>query len=154
LCEERSARREFDQSHLNLAGYYHPNFQRPGSLHTKSAYLLNEDTHLFDHAFFGLNPAMVASMDPNQRKMLEVAYEALESAGEPLESVSGANIGVFVGNMAADNQIMLAHDVDFAPQHASTGMSTAILSNRINHVFNLRGPRYDSFLRYICGYIR
>jgi acyl transferase domain-containing protein len=142
LYEERSGRGAFGKNQFNIEGYYHPNAQRPGSIHTKEAYLLRDSALLFDHTFFGMNSALVASMDPNQRKMLEVVYEALESAGEPLEKVSGANVGVFVGNMAADNQIMLAHDIDFAPQHASTGMSTAILSNRINHIFNLRGPRY------------
>jgi acyl transferase domain-containing protein len=85
----------------------------------------------------------VMSMDPSQRKMLEVSYEAFESAGEPWETFSGSKTGVFVGSMNSDHSIMQAYDMDFTLPHASTGGSTSILSNRINHVFNLRGPRYE-----------
>jgi acyl transferase domain-containing protein len=81
-------------------------------------------------------------MDPNQRKMLEVSYEAFENAGEPWEKFSGSKTGVIVGNMNTDHGIMQMYDSDFTLAHASIGGSTSILSNRVNHVFNLKGPRY------------
>ncbi|ORY09577.1 thiolase-like protein [Clohesyomyces aquaticus] len=80
-------------------------------------------------------------MDPSQRKMLEVSYEAFENAGEPWERFSGPRTGVFIGNMTSDHSVMQAYDADFSLPYASTGGSNSILSNRINHTFNLRGPR-------------
>jgi acyl transferase domain-containing protein len=127
---------------VNLAGYYHPNSNRPGSLDTRGANLLDGDPRLFDSKFFGLKDVEVKSMDPNQRKMLEVAYEAFESAAEPWEKFSGSNTGVFVGNFNTDYHLQQMYDVDFSHPYVATGGSTSILSNRINHVFNLRGPRY------------
>lgn len=41
-------------------------------------------------------------MDPQQRKLLEVAYESFESAGYSLERISGANVGCYVANFTAD----------------------------------------------------
>lgn len=38
-------------------------------------------------------------MDPQQGKLLEVTYEALENAGIPMEKISGSAVSCFVGNM-------------------------------------------------------
>lgn len=83
-------------------------------------------------------------MDPSQRKILEVSYEAFENAGEPWEKFFGSKTGVFVGNMNTDQGIMQTYDADFTLPHATLGGSTSILANRVNHVFNLKGPRYES----------
>jgi acyl transferase domain-containing protein len=115
--------------------------QRPGSMQSRGAYLLEEDPKLFDHAFFGISGTEVASMDPAQRKMLEVVYEAFESAGEPKEKYSGSSTGVFVGNFNSDHFLIQARDSDFLSPHSSTGASSSMLSNRINYLMNLKGPR-------------
>jgi acyl transferase domain-containing protein len=125
---------------MNLKGYYHPNAQRPGSFPSRGGYLLDEDPMLFDHEFFGLTAAEVLTMDPTQRKILEVAYEALENAGEPWDKFWGSRTGVFIGNMNFDYQLGQISDVDFTMPHASTGGRNSIIANRVNHLFNLRGP--------------
>ncbi|KAF2462795.1 polyketide synthase [Lindgomyces ingoldianus] len=140
LEEGRSGYRDFGLDKLNLDGYYHPNPQRPGSVPSRGAHLLDEDPRLFDHVFFGISPAEVLTMDPAHRKMLEVAYEAFEGAGEPWDKFSGSRTGVFVGNFNGDHHLQEMYDIDFAPPYSSTGASSSILSNRINYVFNLRGP--------------
>lgn len=80
-------------------------------------------------------------MDPTQRKLLEVVFEALENAGEPWSQFSGSRTGVFVGNFNNDHGLMSSRDPDQLLPYATTGGSTSILSNRVNYVFNLRGPR-------------
>jgi hypothetical protein len=134
--------RDFNQDRLNLDGFYHPNYQRLGSIHTRGACLLDEDPRLFDHAFFSMTPGEVLTMDPLQRKVLEVAYEAFENAGEPWHIFSGSCTGVFIGNFNSDHSTMQMYDVDFPMPYSSTGGGASSISNRVNHLLNLRGPRY------------
>ncbi|MCJ1377213.1 hypothetical protein MMC17_000305 [Xylographa soralifera] len=140
LSEKRSGYAEFRENKLNLEGFYHPNQDRPGSMFTKGGYFLEEDPKEFDHTFFGITPVETLTMDPAQRKLLEVTYEAFENAGEKWSDFSGSNTGVFVGNFNYDHQLMQSHDVDHPLPYATTGGGITILSNRINYVFNLHGP--------------
>lgn len=79
-------------------------------------------------------------MDPSQRKMLEVVYEALESAGVTLSQVSGTRTACFVACFTADFQQMAFKEPAFRHNLAATGVDPGIISNRISHVFNLNGP--------------
>ena len=84
---------------------------------------------------------MHITVDPSQRKLLEVVYEAFENAGEPWESFSGSRTGVFVGNFSTDHTLIAGRDPDHPRPYASTGSSISILSNRVNYILNLLGPR-------------
>lgn len=110
---------------------------------TKGAFLVDEDARLFDHAFFGISSLEAETLDPGQRKLLEVSYEALENAGESWESVSGTRTGVFVGNFSVDHWMIQQRDWDYPRPYAFSGAGTSILSNRISYAFNLKGPRYE-----------
>ncbi|KAI0853704.1 putative polyketide synthase [Daldinia vernicosa] len=140
LKEKQDGWKEFSSDRINLNGFYHPNGQRPGSMSTMGGHLLQEDPRLFDHSFFGITATEAMSMDPSQRKLLEVTYEAFDSAGVPLEKLSGSRTGVFVGNFNNDYLLMQLRDPNFTLPYAVTGGGPAILSNRINYVFNLQGP--------------
>lgn len=110
-------------------------------MYTRGGHKLQEDPRQFDHAFFGISAMEAMSMDPSQRKLLEVTYEAFESAGTPFEKFFGSRTGVFVGNFNADQQLMQFRDPDHTLPYVVTGGGPTILSNRINYVFNLQGPR-------------
>ncbi|KAI1636396.1 putative polyketide synthase [Biscogniauxia mediterranea] len=79
-------------------------------------------------------------MDPQQRKLLEIVFECFESAGVSLDQVSGSNTGVYVGNFTHDYLMMQTRDPDYLHRYHATGSGTALLANRISHVFNLHGP--------------
>ncbi|KAI0438847.1 hypothetical protein F4803DRAFT_569116 [Xylaria telfairii] len=132
--------REFDKPRFSAQGFHHPNANRPGTMSMKGAFLTGEDARLFDHAFFGITGLEAETLDPSQRKLLEVTYEALENAGETWESVSGSRTGVFIGNFCLDHWMIQSRDWDFPRPYAFTGAGTSILANRISYIFNLQGP--------------
>jgi acyl transferase domain-containing protein len=124
-------------------GFHHPNKERPGSIPVKEGFYLSKDPRNFDAAFFGINPTEATTMDPQQRQVLEVAYEALEAAGVGLEELAGSNTGVFVGNFTFEHSLQRFRDPDFntAVNYNSTGHFLTLISNRISHVLNINGPR-------------
>ncbi|RYP06624.1 hypothetical protein DL765_009421 [Monosporascus sp. GIB2] len=81
-------------------------------------------------------------MDPQQRKLLECVYEAFEAGGIPLESVSGKNVGTYVGNFTTDYAMMALRDMEYPKPYSMTGHGNTILSNRVSYVFNLCGPSF------------
>ncbi|RAK89718.1 ketoacyl-synt-domain-containing protein [Aspergillus costaricaensis CBS 115574] len=125
---------------FDTRGFYHPDSLHHGTTNVKDCYLLEQDPGVFDAEFFGISPAEATSMDPQQRIMLEVVYEAIESAGYSIDDIRGTDTGVFVACMWSDYADIQQADMDTIPQHSATGTARSILSNRISHFFDLKGP--------------
>ncbi|KAK8007468.1 hypothetical protein PG989_001458 [Apiospora arundinis] len=115
-------------------------FDGDGAASSHPGYYLQDDVYQFDAAFFGISPKEAKGMDPSQRLMLEVAYEAFESAGLTLETVAGSNTSVYAAQWTCDYRDMLARNLPSAPTYAATGTGTTLLSNRLSWFFDLRGP--------------
>lgn len=79
------------------------------------------------------------AMDPMQRLLLEVTYEAFENSGLPLEKVSGSQTSCFVGCFTKDYEEMQRRDMELAPKYQATGATQTMLSNRLSYFFNLKG---------------
>jgi len=140
LRDQRDVQQEFTEPRFSAKAFYHPALERPGSVVASSGFLLDEDPRLFDPAFFGITDVEAESMDASQRKLLEVTYEAFESAGETWASVSGRRIGIFVGDISYDNYVSQTRDWDYSGKYSATGAFPNILANRLHYVFNLNGP--------------
>ncbi|KAK2596504.1 hypothetical protein N8I77_013391 [Diaporthe amygdali] len=129
-------------SRFNIDAHYHKNNDRPGSFGVLGGYFLSEaeDLASFDPGLFGITPIEAMWMDPQQRKLLEVVYEALESGGITLDAISGTRTAVFAASFTADWQQMSFKEASFRHSLTATGVDPGIISNRISHVFNLNGP--------------
>lgn len=96
----------------------------------------------FDPLFFGISPREAVQMDPQQRLVLELAWEALEDAGVAPQSLVGSDTGVFMASCWGD-YAALAHyrgpDSHITP-HTATGMHDGIIANRVSYVLGLQGP--------------
>ena len=105
---------------------------------TRGGYL--DDVVGFDNEFFGLSPLEVENMDPQQRILLELTWEALETAHLPASELRGEAVGVFMGSTTNDYAMLMASDPSAAHPYALTGSSPSILANRISYAFDFRGP--------------
>ena len=105
---------------------------------TRGGYL--DDVVGFDNEFFGLSPLEVENMDPQQRILLELTWEALENAHLPASELRGEAVGVFMGSTTNDYAMLMASDPSAAHPYALTGSSPSILANRISYAFDFRGP--------------
>lgn len=96
----------------------------------------------FDPGFFGLSPREAAQMDPQQRLIVEVAWEALEHAGLRPSDLAGERVGVFVGAASSDYSNFFFMDLARIDAQFMTGNTLSIISNRISYFLNLRGPSF------------
>ncbi|GAB4588200.1 type I polyketide synthase [Nocardia sp. IFM 10818] len=121
--------------------YYDPDKRTPGRMYTKRAAFLTGDPWEFDPDFFGISPREATSMDPQQRVVLEVSWEALDDAGVA-GRVAGTPLGVFVGAFTLDQLAVSVADaaLPHVDMHTAVGASYTMLSNRISYVLNLIGP--------------
>ena len=96
----------------------------------------------FNPEFFNISPQEAKAMDPQQRILLQTAYEAIEDAGLRLEDLQKGNTGVFVGAMNLDysSRVMQPENRRNLNQFFSTGVTASILANRISFCLNLTGP--------------
>jgi len=105
---------------------------------TTGGYL--DDISSFDAEFFGLSPLEAANMDPQQRIMLEVTWEALENAHLAPSDLRGTPVGVFLGSSNNDYGMLITADPAEAHPYALTGTASSIIPNRISYAFDFRGP--------------
>ncbi|MFI6173654.1 beta-ketoacyl synthase N-terminal-like domain-containing protein, partial [Nocardia sp. NPDC051052] len=100
-----------------------------------------DDVAGFDAEFFRVPPAEAAMMDPQQRLMLELSWEALENAGITDRSVSGTRAGVFIG-VAGDDYTTLVRGrgADAITPYTFTGSQRSIVANRVSYFLKAKGP--------------
>lgn len=101
-----------------------------------------DDVDRFDPLFFGISPREAISMDPQQRLVLELAWEALEDGGIAPGSLQGTDTGVFMGSSWSDYSA-LAHRSgthEGIGPHTATGSLDSIIANRVSYVLGLQGP--------------
>ncbi|WP_203833419.1 type I polyketide synthase, partial [Actinoplanes regularis] len=94
----------------------------------------------FDAAFFGISPREAVMMDPQQRLVLELTWEALENAGIEAGTLRGTSTAVFVGTLRDDYAGLLHQQGPAAiTQHSSVGTHRGIIANRVSYVLGLHG---------------
>ncbi|TSB19298.1 acyltransferase domain-containing protein, partial [Streptomyces benahoarensis] len=94
----------------------------------------------FDPLFFGISPAEALHMDPQQRLVMELVWEALEDAGIVPGSLRGRAAGVFVGAMWSEYAALTAADPTRLTPHSATGGDLSIISARVSYTLGLTGP--------------
>lgn len=132
---------EIPDDRWNIEEHYHPVPGMPGKTYSRwGGFIKGIDQ--FDPEAFGISPREASHMDPQQRLVLEVAWEALEDGGQVIQRLAGTNTGVFVGISHPDYaQIQSSpNDKGSVDAHSATGGALSIAANRISYCLNLHGP--------------
>ncbi|HKY44287.1 MAG TPA: beta-ketoacyl synthase N-terminal-like domain-containing protein, partial [Pyrinomonadaceae bacterium] len=132
---------EIPSDRWDVDSYYDPAPGTPGKMNTRWGGFIN-DIDKFDAAFFGISPREANSLDPQQRVLLEVSWEALEDAGQATDKLSGSQTGVFIG--ICRNDYGQLHGVTEEPAridaYFGTGNASSFAAGRISYLLGLHGP--------------
>ncbi|KAF7548169.1 hypothetical protein G7Z17_g7234 [Cylindrodendrum hubeiense] len=141
LAEKRSTRCEIPATRFSVDGFHSPS-SKPGSVAMRHGHFLadSDDLRHLDTSFFSMGITEVNDIDPQQRMLLEVVYECMQSSGQV--NWQGGNIGCYVGVWGEDWIDLHAKDTyDYGTYRVSGGHDFAI-SNRISYEYDLRGPSF------------
>ncbi|KAI1186118.1 polyketide synthase [Nemania serpens] len=140
LLAGRSARRPVPPERYNSAAFWHPDNHRDGIIGGKEGHFLQGNVKAFDAPFFSVTPAEAASMDPQQRMLLECVYTALESSGITMHAAKGSQTGVYAGAFIWDYRDVLIKDVDVPMMYTGSGTIASTLAGRVNWFYDFKGP--------------
>eukprot|EP00923_Selenidium_pygospionis_P045810 GHVN01079079.1.p1 GENE.GHVN01079079.1~~GHVN01079079.1.p1 ORF type:complete len:3270 (-),score=711.43 GHVN01079079.1:66-9350(-) len=128
-------------SRFNIDACFDLDAEKKGRSYVREASFV-EDVEMFDATFFSVSVAEVLCMDPQQRMLLEVSFEAIRASGwRNVDSLTNSDIGVWIGCCNFDWHYMAANnDPNTGSPFSCTGGSMSLVSNRISYAFGLRGP--------------
>ncbi|MEP7243282.1 MAG: SDR family NAD(P)-dependent oxidoreductase [Gammaproteobacteria bacterium] len=140
LSEGIDAIRETPADRWDVNAYYDPNPDAPGKIATRWGGFL-DDIDRFDADFFGIAPREAVNMDPQQRLVLEVAWEAIERAGYAPDSLERTRTGVFLGICNSDYfQQNASGDSRKIDAYLASGGAASVASGRLSYLLGLQGP--------------
>jgi len=138
---------EIPAERWDVEAFYDPDRDAAGKMYTRRGAFL-QDIRGFDAQFFGISPREAAMMDPQQRLLVEVAWEALEDAGQSLSKLGGSSTGTFIGMMSNSEYAHLQTKIGYATgdtaylddPYFGIGNSSSIAAGRLAYLFDLQGP--------------
>lgn len=123
----------------NMGTFYNPDPAHPGTVCSKrGGFIKNIDK--FDAKFFKISPREAAQLDPRQRIMLELSWEALEDSGIPPLDLKESNTGVYIATLTEDFSTLLFSDLTRIDGYSAVGTADSVVANRISYALNLNGP--------------
>ncbi|WP_109280532.1 type I polyketide synthase, partial [Streptomyces orinoci] len=139
LCAGRDLTGEVPPDRFDAARWLDPDPRRPGKSYCMAGGFL-DDVRGFDAGYFGLSPREAGRMDPQQRLMLELAVEALDSAGIDPATLAGSRTAVYAGASSQSFALLQGLDPRSANAYTMTGGAACNIANRVSYFLDLRGP--------------
>lgn len=142
LMEGVDCMRPIPGNRWDVRRFHDPDLAAIGKHRIREAGFLHGSLYDLDASFFGFSPREAEVLDPRQWLMLESAWEALEDAGIRPSSVAGSDTAVFVSSFLEDSTIHRMDPLALSnlDGNVSRASSQTMLSARLSHFFDLRGP--------------
>lgn len=125
------------EARWNAPGLFDRNRNAAGKVYSDAMAVL-DGADRFDPAAFGLSAREAERMEPQQRQLLEVSYEALDHAGLDIDGLRGSDTAVYVGICA--NDFVHRFATESTDTYSATGASLATASGRLAYTFGFQGP--------------
>jgi epothilone polyketide synthase D len=139
LTQGGDAITEVPSERWDLERFYDPDPEAAGKMYSRwGGFVAAVDR--FDADFFAISQREAVSLDPQQRFLLEVSWEALERAGlPPGPSTVG---GVFIGISGSDYGSQLSHHrrPEQLDAYVATGSVTSAAAGRLAYALGFTGP--------------
>ncbi|KAM4063749.1 hybrid PKS-NRPS synthetase fsa1 [Hirsutella rhossiliensis] len=90
----------------------------------------------FDTVLFNVQASEAEAIDPQHRLLLEVVYDGLSAAGQPMEKLRGFETAVYVGVMRDDYNTMVERDWETMPRYTATDLARSLAANRVSYFFD------------------
>ena len=139
LKASRASIREIGADRWDVSHFHHPRLREPGRSYTFKAGTI-DNVWGFDAAAFGISPREAQQMDPQQRLVLELVAEAFEDALIRPSAIAAGKVGVYAGASALDHSTARMFDAASADAYFMIGNTLSLISNRVSHAFDLKGP--------------
>lgn len=140
LSEGKHGVREVPAERWSVNDYFDPSPDAPGKMSTRFAGFIGE-VRDFDADFFGVAPREAESLDPQHRLALEVAWEALEDAGQAGPRLYGSRTGVYLGICSSDYSFhLLERGASGIDAYMATGNAHSTAPGRLSFCLGLQGP--------------
>jgi acyl transferase domain-containing protein/SAM-dependent methyltransferase len=139
LINGMNAISDIPKDRWNIDTFYDPDPEAPGKMYTRKGGFLKQIDQ-FDPHFFGIAPREAVSMDPQQRLVLQVGWEALENAGQAPDKLDGSLTGVFIGISNNDYSRLLFEEYRDIDLHYATGNAFSVVPGRFSYLLGLQGP--------------
>jgi acyl transferase domain-containing protein/thioesterase domain-containing protein len=140
LLEGRNAIGTVPSDRWRMEDFYDPDPQCAGRSHVPFGGFLR-DIDKFDNIFFEVSPREAACLDPKQRLLLELAWEAIENATLTKRTLSRESVGVYVG--ISGSEYLEAHGgvaAEMLSGHHVGGTATSMAAGRLSYALGLTGP--------------
>ena len=101
------------------------------------------DVDKFDTSFFGISNIEAESMDPQQRKVMEMTWSVIEDGGYNPQLLVGEDIGMYIGVHNNDYSEILLNDensMQFYGGYADSGVHMSLIANRVSRMLDFHGP--------------